>query len=270
MPSTPSITVIVSTYNRPDALTAVVEGLFGQTDRDFDIIIADDGSGPPTAACVQALQARSPVPLQHVWHPDDGFRLAMARNRGIAAARGDYLLFLDGDCVPQRDFIAQHRRLAQPGYMVTGSRILLSESFTAEVVAGRADLHRLTFADMVRLRLSGGISKVLQLIMRLPDVGRAQDRFSFRRIKGCNLGIWRADLVTINGFDESFTGWGYEDSDAVLRLYNAGIKRKDGAFATEVFHLWHREARRDSAASNKRIVDARVLDKTVRAARGLQ
>lgn len=270
MPNSPSITVIVSTYNRPDALKAVIEGLFGQTDQDFDIIIADDGSGPPTAACVEALQARSPVQLQHVWQPDDGFRLAMARNRGIAAARGDYLLFLDGDCVPQRDFVAQHRRLAQQGYMVTGSRILLDEAFTAEVVSGRVNLHQLGVTDLVRLRMAGKISKLVQLMVRLPDVGRIKQRFAFRRIKGCNLGIWRADLVTINGFDESFTGWGYEDSDAVLRLYNAGIRRKDGAFATEVFHLWHREAKRDSAASNKRIVDTRLVDKTVSATKGLQ
>ncbi|QYF91759.1 glycosyltransferase family 2 protein [Massilia sp. PAMC28688] len=269
MPTSSLISVIVSTYNRPDALAAVVEGLFTQTDRNFEILVVDDGSKDDTKACVAALKARSPVPLEHIWQPDDGFRLAMARNQGIKAARGDYTVFLDGDCVPQTDFVAQHRRLAQPGSMVTGSRILLGKEFTHAVLAEKRDLQSLGALEKMSLRLNGGINKWLQLIVRFPDLGREQKKFSFRRIKGCNLGIWRRDLLAVNGFDESFTGWGHEDADIVLRLHNAGVTRKDGAFATEVFHLWHPEAKRDEASSNLRIVKRRVEDKTITAAKGV-
>ena len=269
MQTSPTISVIVTTYNRPDALAAVVQGLFTQTDHDFEIIVADDGSGPPTIACVEALAARSPLPLRHVWQPDEGFRLSMARNRGIEVARGDYILILDGDCVPQRDFVAQHRKLAKPGFMVTGSRVLLDEAFTRQVLADGRDLQALSVLDKLRLRAAGHLNKALQLMLRLPDVGREKKRFIWRRIKGCNMGIWRSDLLAIKGFDESFTGWGHEDADAVGRLYNAGAQRKDGAFATEVLHLWHREAKRDQESSNKRIVQQRLLDKTVYAAKGL-
>ncbi|WP_267875254.1 glycosyltransferase [Massilia sp. Dwa41.01b] len=101
------------------------------------------------------LAARSPVPLRHVWQPDDGFRLAESRNNGILAATGDYIITLDGDCVPQRDFIAAHRKLAEPGYMVTGSRILLSQAFSARVLAEGIDLQSLTLADKLRYRLQG-------------------------------------------------------------------------------------------------------------------
>ncbi len=111
---------------------------------------------------------------------------------------------------------------------------------------------------------------MLQLLVRWPDAGRASRRFSWRRIKSCNLGVWRRDLDTVNGFDESFLGWGHEDSDLVVRLFNAGIMRKDGAFATEVFHLWHREAQRDQESSNRKLVLARAADKTVLATRGLK
>lgn len=264
-----TISIIVTTYNRPDALEAVVEACFTQTDANYEIIIADDGSTAATAECVERLRQRSPVPLQHVWQQDDGFRLSMARNRGLLACRGEYVLILDGDCIPQRDFVAQHRKLARKGYMVTGSRILLGPDFTQRVLAEKRDLQSLGFADKLALRAGGHINKVLQLLFSLPDLGREKQRFSWRRIKGCNLGIWRADLELVNGFDESFLGWGHEDADVVLRLFNAGVMRKEGAFATEVFHLWHREAKRDQESSNKKLVVQRIQDGTVRAARGL-
>ncbi|UUZ51803.1 glycosyltransferase [Massilia sp. B-10] len=118
----------------------MVEACFAQSDRNFEIIIADDGSTANTRECIEALKARSPVALQHVWQPDDGFRAAMARNRGTLAARGEYIVFLDGDCVPQRDFIAQHRKLAKRGFLVSGSRVLLSAELTARILSEHIDL----------------------------------------------------------------------------------------------------------------------------------
>ena len=265
-----TISLIVTTYNRPDALEAVVEGCFGQTDQDFEIIIADDGSGDATRECVARLAARSPVPLKHVWQPDAGFRLAMSRNGGIAQARGEYVVIIDGDCVPQRDFVAQHRRLAKRGFMVTGSRILVSPEFTARALAEKISLPNLDLREKFSLRAAGHLNKVLQLLVTLPDVGREKKRFAFRRIKGCNMAFWRSDLELVNGFDASFSGWGYEDSDVVLRLFNAGVMRKDGAFATEVFHLWHKEAERDQASSNYMIVLQREVDGTTQATEGLR
>jgi len=264
------ISVVITTYQRPDALEAVVRACFAQDDKNFEIIIADDGSTANTRECIERLRAQSPVPLLHVWQPDLGFRAAMARNRGTLAASGDYIVFLDGDCVPQRDFIKRHRQLAQPGYLVSGSRILLSESFTARVLGEHLDLQALGLADKLRLRLAGHLNKALQLLVRWPDLGRTSRRFSWRRIKSCNLGVWRADLERVNGFDESFTGWGHEDSDLVVRLFHAGVMRKDGAFATEVFHLWHREAQRDQESSNRRVVLERAANKTTWAVQGLK
>ncbi len=263
------ISLVITTYNRPDALTAVVEACFAQSDKNFEIIIADDGSTANTADCIAALKARSPVPLTHVWQEDLGFRAAMARNRGTLAAAGDYIVFLDGDCIPQRDFVAWHRKLAQPGYLVSGSRVLLSAPFTARVLEQHLDLATLGTGALLALRKDGHINKVLQLLTRWPDLWRTSRRFSWRRIKSCNLGVWRSDLTLVNGFDESFLGWGHEDSDLVVRLFNAGVMRKDGAFATEVFHLWHREAVRDQESSNKRVVQERAANGTVRATKGL-
>lgn len=265
-----TISLIVTTYNRPDALTAVVEACFAQSDQGFEIIIADDGSGHNTQQAVAALQARSPLPLRHVWQTDQGFRAARARNLGTLAAKGDYIIFIDGDCVPQRNFISQHRKLAQRGHLVSGSRILLSEAATRRALEDGVNLQRLTLAQKLRWRLAGDLNKVLQLLMTWPDWKRTSKRFTWRRIKSCNLAVWRADLELVNGFDESFLGWGHEDADLVMRLYNAGVMRKDGAFATEVFHLWHKETPRDQAGSNRALVLQRAAARCTRAVRGLQ
>lgn len=266
----PPLSVVITTYNRPDALAAVVRACFMQDDKDFEIIIADDGSTANTAACIGQLARTSPVRLAHVWQPDQGFRAAMARNRGILAARGDYMIFLDGDCIPQRDFIARHRALAQPGYLVSGSRILLSEGLTRRVLEEGIDIAATSLATRLRWRLRGDMNKVLQLAARWPGLGRTSRRFSWRRIKSCNLGVWRSDLERVNGFDESFTGWGHEDADLVVRLFHAGVRRKDGAFATEVFHLWHREAQRDRETGNRQVVLERAQARVTRAPKGLR
>jgi glycosyltransferase involved in cell wall biosynthesis len=270
MKSKPELSVVISTYNWPQALQVVVEGFFSQSDMDFEIVIADDGSGEATRACIERLRARAPVPLTHVWQPDEGYRLAMSRNRGILACSGDYIVVVDGDCIPRRDFIARHRKLARRGFMVTGSRILLNPGASARVLAGRLDLQSASLLDKLRLRLSGETNKLAQMLWAMPDIGREQTRFSFRRIKGCNMAIWRDDLERINGFDESFEGWGHEDADLVLRLFHAGVMRKEGAFATEVFHLWHRETSRDQASSNRRVVLERAANKTIQALKGLK
>jgi glycosyltransferase involved in cell wall biosynthesis len=265
-----TISIIITTYNRPDALQAVVEACFAQGDKNFEIVIADDGSAAGTSDCVGRLKSCSPVTLQHVWQPHQGFRAAMVRNLGTLAASGDYIVFLDGDCIPQRDFVAQHRKLARRGYMVTGSRVLLSPRMTERILTEKIDLHAIGLAGKLSLRAAGHINKVLQLLFTWPDLGREKKHFSWRRIKGCNLGVWRSDLELVNGFDESFVGWGHEDADLAVRLFNAGVMRKDGAFATEVFHLWHGQAPRDQASSNQRVVLERAASKTTQAVRGLK
>jgi glycosyltransferase involved in cell wall biosynthesis len=265
-----TISVVITTYNRPEALEAVVRACFMQNDKNFEIIIADDGSTANTQDCVRRVAEGAPVPVRHVWQPDQGFRAAMARNRGTLAARGDYIIFLDGDCIPQRDFIARHRALSEPGCLVSGSRILMSERLTGRILRQGIAIPGTSVLTRLAWRARGDLNKTLQLGLRWPDLGRVRNSFSWRRIKSCNLAVWRSDLERVNGFDEGFVGWGYEDSDVVLRLFHAGVKRKDGAFATEVFHLWHREAQRDQESSNRQVVLERAAAKVTQATIGLR
>ena len=252
------ISVIVSTYNRSDALCAVLDGLARQGDRGFEVIVADDGSRDEHVAALHARRGDWNFPLRHAWQPDVGFTLSAVRNLGVLQARGDYLVFLDGDCIPQADFVARHRALARRGRFIIGSRILLDPGLSAAIVERRAAAPRCGIAAL-RERLRGGINKLAPLCLRWPARWRrARTEFRWRGIRGCNLALWREDYLRIDGFDETFDGWGHEDADFVARLHAAGCARLDGYWATEVLHLWHREAARDAESANRRRVLERV------------
>lgn len=263
------ISVIVATYNRPDALRAVLAGFCEQTDRGFELLVADDGSRDDTRALVESIAPSAPIPLAHVWHEDTGFRLAAIRNRAAAQARGDYLVFVDGDCVPLTDFVAQHRSLAEPHWMVAGNRLLLSEGFTRRVLTEQVPIHRWTLSQWRAARRRGDINRVLPLL-RLP-LGplRRLGGSRWPRVRGCNMAVWRRDLARVNGFDESFLGWGYEDSDFAVRLVNAGVGLKKGAFATGLLHLWHREHDRAREGVNWERLQQRIRSRETRADLGL-
>ena len=128
------ISVIVSTYNHPSYLTLVLDSLKNQVNAgEYEIVIADDGSGPETKKVVEDFQKIFPVPLIHAWQKDLGFRLAASRNNACKLSSGDYLIFLDGDCIPKKDFVEKHRKLAEKGFFVTGTRVLLSQTFSLDL-----------------------------------------------------------------------------------------------------------------------------------------
>ena len=269
-PSPPSISVVVSTYNRPPALDAVLCALCDQDHPDFEIVIADDGSDEATAALIRGHPLRRLRAVRHVWQADAGFRAAEIRNKAILKAAGAYVVFLDGDCVPRPHFVSRHAVLAEPGRFVAGHRVLLSRAATEQALADRTRLHRLAFGDWLRLWLKGHVNH-LAPFASLPDA--AWRRVRKARWKGaitCNLGVWRRDLQGVNGFDERYRGWGLEDSDLVIRLINAGIYRKEGRYATGVIHLWHAEHDRSRLGDNRDRL-RRVLESgATRAVRGLE
>jgi GT2 family glycosyltransferase len=260
---------VVVTYNRSDALLAVLRALAPQCGPQDVVVIADDGSRPEH---VQALREGAPpfaCPVRHVWHPDVGFTAARARNLGAANAGADYVVFLDGDCVPTPHFAAQHRRLREPGCFVNGSRVLLSERLSTRVLAGRIDLARVSTLQWLRLRANGDVNKLSHLLCWPGAPGRVQRTFDWRGIRSCNFGVWWRDLEAVNGFDETFSGWGHEDADLVLRLHRHGLARRNGFLGTEVFHLWHREQSRAGEARNRERVEERMRGDVVRATAGL-
>ncbi len=263
------ISVIVTTYNREDALNAALRALSRQSDRNFEIIIADDGSRPETRALIDSWRARLPVPLKHVRHEHRDFRGGEIRNRGILASEGALCIFLDGDCLPGADFVAAHRGLAEPGWFVTGNRILLSRELTASVLAQDEPAEQWCYATLTQERLRGGINRLMPT-WRLP-LGplRKLNAGNWRGAQTCNLAVARSDLERIDGFDCSYAGWGLEDSDLVVRLLRAGVRRKDGRFATGVLHLWHPPNDRGQLPANQQRLDEVRGGSRVRAMRGM-
>lgn len=263
------IAVIVTTYNRPDALAAVLAGYQAQQGAEFELLVADDGSTDETRRVVEEFKARARFRVTHVWHEDQGFRAAAIRNRALAATRADYIVFSDGDCVPGPRFVAQHRKLAERGWFVAGNRVLLSAKFTDRVLRGHLPIQEWSLSNWLTAWVKRDINRWLPL-MALPDGGfRKSAPQRWEGVKTCNLAAWRDDLLRVNGLDETYSGWGLEDSDLVIRLLHAGVQHKSGRFAAPVFHLWHAENDRSRLAENQRLLDALMQSKRNVAALGV-
>ncbi len=298
------LSVIVTTYNRPDALDAVLEGLVAQREaalgglasqRDaapdgsaapqgradapqgpgpapaFEILVADDGSGEETRGLVDRWRRRLGDALRHVWHPDEGFRAGAIRNRAAAQARGGILVFLDGDCIPRPRFVAAHAsaHAAAPDTLLRGSRALLSESFTRRVLAERIPVHAWSGAAWIAARLRGEVNR-LSGLLRMPwSRAVGAPRREWRSVRTCNLSLARDRFERLNGFDERFVGWGYEDSDLAIRALNDGLRvRRAGPDAT-VLHLWHRENDRRFEGENLARLESTERSGAVRSPMGL-
>lgn len=235
------ITVVVSTYEQPSHLECALAGYAGQGDRDFELVVADDGSGPATRAVVERMTTIVGVPLRHVWQEDDGFRKSRILNRAILASSGDYLIFTDGDCIPRPDLVASHRRLARPGHFVSSMYVRLDEAVTVRITPddarhGRATNYRWLRAngapdrpDLRRLRYPRWVGALMD--NRVP-----RDRRTFN---GNNASVWRADAERVNGFEERFRTYGYEDSEFGLRLEAAGVRGFQARHRALVVHLYH-------------------------------
>lgn len=258
------ISILLATYNWPQALKLCLESLATQTDQHFEIIIADDGSTATTKEVIESFKGSHPVAIHHLWQEDQGFRKTKILNQAIAAAHGDYLVFLDGDCIVQPDFVARHRELAQKGYLVTGSRVLLNESLTQELLSWPHWSFQKFTSGLLSKRLSGGINKYWPLKIKFGNGSwRDYKKFVWRRIKGCNMACWKADAEAINGFDETMTGWGHEDADFVFRLQHHRIRRKSGSWSTEVLHLFHKIHDQSNAAENASRVREKIMAKAL-------
>lgn len=236
-------TLIISTYNWPAALDLTLASVARQRLMPIEILVADDGSDAATAVLVREWTARLPVPVWHLWQEDLGFRLARARNRAIAAARGDYIVLVDGDMTLHPAFIADHIRAARQGSFVQGWR-----AYTGSATSRRMLERRLPgcsfFARDLRRRYR---------VLRIPALAwliHRREHTGHRRIQGCNQGYWRSDLLRVNGFDERMTHWGREDDELAARLFNAGVRRRDLKFAAIAVHLYHPARDRQASTPN--------------------
>ncbi|MDE2664360.1 MAG: glycosyltransferase [Gemmatimonadota bacterium] len=263
----PGIAVIVSTYERPDALDAVLRSLAEQTYRAFEVVVADDGSGPDTRELVAGHAKTSGLDLRHVRQEDRGYRLAAIRNRAAAATGQPYLIFLDGDCLVRPDYVERHAGLAEPGHFVHGSRVRLDPGLSRTAIEQGPGIERRGAIRWLAEWLRGRADRFTPLLrVPLGPLRRMTPR-RWHGVKGCNLALWRSDFLAVNGFDEGFEGWGFEDNDLVVRLIRNGVRRKEGRYAVPVLHLWHKSRPPDPASRER--FERRLRSDTIRAERGI-
>jgi glycosyltransferase involved in cell wall biosynthesis len=253
------VSLIISTYNRPEALTKVLAGVGRQTLWPGEILIADDGSAQPTRSLIEKWKNQSRVAVHHIWHADAGFRKTIILNKAINAAQADYVVFLDGDCVPHTKFIADHEALAEKGFWVQGRRSFVKSDYVEEFDPASCSVWRW----LITGRMSG-LFKAIRLPS--PIIRRGTEQ---RGLIGCNMGIWREDLVAVNGFDESYIGWGGEDSDIGSRLYHLGCPRKFVYGHAIVYHLNHPQLSRNSFGDNSARLQETLRLKRIRCEKGL-
>lgn len=259
--ASPATSLVITTYNRKDALELVLLSALNQSVLPSEIIIADDGSRPDTADLIAYYTERSPIPVVHCWQEDLGFRLAAVRNLAIAQAKGDYIIMVDGDIVLHRHFVKSHLRYSAPNRFIQGSRVLLQERLTRQAIAKKETAFSF-FSSGVKSRFNA---------LYLPWFSRF---FSYQlsdltRTRGCNQSFWKADIYEVNGFNEDFLGWGREDTEFMVRMLNAGkhcFKVKLEGFG---YHLYHPESSKKMLEANQQILDEAISRKSKHCANGI-
>lgn len=239
------VSVVITTYNKPDYLARALVSYLHQDDREgFEVIVADDGSGQSTRDVLEAFG--KPFPLEHVWQEDSGFRKTRILNRAIKRSHGDYLIFTDDDCIARADFVATHRRLARKGWFLSGGVEYLPDEMvsklTPESIGCREAFDpRWLSAQGLRLGWRSKINKPSWL-------GPVLDRISPTRatFNGHNTSVWKADVVAVNGFDERL-GYGGLDRELGERLTNNGVRGVSVRYRALCLHLNHPRAYRDES-----------------------
>lgn len=264
--------VIVSTYNQPRALELVLTGFSCQSHRDFEVVVADDGSGPETRAVIDRCREELGLEIEHVWHEDQGFRKTEILNRAILAAPGEYLIFTDGDCIPRDDFVERHAQEAETSRFLSGGYLKLPQELSFRLNA--EDIRSGRAFDPAWLRAGGWrpgrrllrltrARRLASLLDRLTPTGATWN--------GSNASTWKEALVRVNGFDLDM-GYGGEDRAAGERLENIGFRGKQVRFRTPCIHLYHERPYRSSDVlqRNREIRDRIRRDRETRARNGIQ
>ncbi|GAB3533529.1 glycosyltransferase family 2 protein [Pontibacter brevis] len=240
----PSVSVIIAVYNKMDWLLLLLAGFEQQSFQDFEIVVADDGSSETFVAALNEYISKSPLQIQHVWHEDKGFRKTRILNKAVLKSRGEYIIFVDGDCLPDRHFVADHWYNRSPGTALAGRRANLSEELTKSLSPEKIRggfLGSIAFLRKVWVDSFRKITNHAEKSLRLPRPIYKMLPAKSKGILGCNFSLHKEDLLHINGFDIRYeapaTG---EDTDVELRLRWAEKKVKLLRFQAIQFHLYHK------------------------------
>lgn len=236
--------LLISTYNRPKALKVCLESVRKQSTLPDEVVIADDGSKEDTKELIEEIAKDFPVPIKHIWHEDKGFRLAKIRNKGIAATDADFIIQIDGDVFLHKNLVQDYISIARRGFCILGPRVYLNEKLTARIEESqKVPKIRFWSKGIERKRLRTIYSKLGRRISN-------NFRLNSTKVMGCNIAFWKNDCIAVNGYDESFIGWGCEDCDFIERLLKNGNQNHKVRLICNVYHLWHKEFDKSTYKTN--------------------
>ncbi|WP_285163750.1 glycosyltransferase family 2 protein [Shewanella goraebulensis] len=262
MPATCSL--IITTYNWPEALNKSLESCLLQTITPIEVIIADDGSKEETRELIKSYQAKSlPFNLIHCWQEDIGFRAAQSRNNAINAASTDYIICIDGDIILHPNFIEDHILHAKKNQVLAGKRVRLSQRFSQRVISSNEQVSPVSALFYSERGRKNAIRSTLLSRYRSKVSRDADSVFS------CNFSFWRQDAINVNGFNCDFIGWGAEDKEFCIRLINNGAVKKQLQHSAVCYHLYHPELSRQMADINQKIYDDAILKQLTHCKNGL-
>ena len=225
---------IITTYNRPNALRLVLDSVKQQTILPTEVVIADDGSTEDTYDFIEEYRKSFPIPLLHAWQEDKGFRAARSRNKAVAMSSGEYLIFTDGDLILHPKFLESHLRMAKKGRLLSGGRTLLSTKLTTKLLTEKRSP---SFWNIVLSSGNKHNSFHHNLLARLfTHVSNTASN-----MKGGNKSIYREDFERLNGLNEAFVGWGFEDSEFAVRAIRSGMTKYKLRYCAVTYHLDHGE-----------------------------
>jgi glycosyltransferase involved in cell wall biosynthesis len=234
----PAVSLIIAVYNRDDSLERVFLSALNQTFDDFEIIIADDGSGPEMRGVVSRYVDQFAHPIQHVWHEDDGFRKTIIVNRAVTRAAAPYLVFIDGDCILHHRFLERHHKRRQPRQVLSGRRVMFDQALTERVSLDDVRSRRVE-RTAYWWRHAGKIDRwnglYLPLLHDLRNIGRKD-----YQILGSNFSVHKEDFLAVNGYDERIVGRGLEDNNLWARLTNSGVAVRTITREALQYHLYHK------------------------------
>ncbi|QQX76756.1 MULTISPECIES: glycosyltransferase family 2 protein [Aequorivita] len=246
--------LLISTYNWPQALELVLLSAQVQSEKPDEILIADDGSTEETKTLIDGFRKKTPYAIKHFWHEDKGFRKAIILNKAIAKATGEYIIQIDGDCIMHRDFVKDHKAMAQENAYLYGSRENIQEHYLPTLFREKKIAFSF-FAEGIKKRTRN---------LRIPLFSRlygTKNSIS-KKMRGCNVSFWKKDVVAVNGYNEEFEGWGREDSELIIRMMNNGVLGKRLRYRGIVYHIWHKVKDQSRFKMNDSLQEKAIAEKS--------
>jgi len=263
MNNKPTTTLLISTYNWPKALELVLMSVKNQSCLPNEVVIADDGSTEETKNLIEKFKEQFSIPIVHVWHEDIGFAKTIILNKALKKVTSEYIIQIDGDVILHKHFVRDHISYAEKNVFLFGSRTSLIKDYSETVL----DTKKIKFHW-----LNSGILRKSRAIY-IPFYTKLNKKYSTKissKLRGCNISYWKKDALNINGYNEDFIGWGYEDSEFAQRLLNSGVTSLRIKQVAIQFHIYHPEAPKGNTEIGDAIITKTSEEKIIKCTNGIE